>query len=297
MRPVRIAVATCDAVPTQFDDDRALIEALTRRGVQAEQAVWDDPRVEWSSFDRVVIRSTWDYPRKRATFLEWVQSLAGRVDNEPSLVGWNTDKRYLVDLAAAGLPVVPTTFVARDDEMPRFHGEVVVKPAVSAGARDTGRFGPGSYGLARALIARLHEEGRVAMVQPYLREVERGGELAVAFVAGSFSHALGKRAVLRPDEVAPLRADRLGAAEAMYDSDLVARAEASESARALAESTVRFVARRFGADPLYARVDLVDGPEGPVLLELEAVEPCLYLSLAAGAADRLADAVVANIGR
>jgi hypothetical protein len=285
-------------VPAQFDDDRILVDALSRRRVRAVVAVWDDPHVDWRSFDRVVIRSTWDYPRKLDAFLEWVDALGARVRNSPALVRWNSDKRYLADLAAAGLPVVATAFVAPGEAMPRLEGEVVVKPTVSAGARDTGRFGPSSHDLASRLIARLQGQGRVAMVQPYLPAVESSGEDALAFIAGGFSHALRKRAVLRPDEEAPVRDDPLGAAEAMYDPRLVEPAEARKPAREFAAATIRYLADRFTTAPLYARVDVVASPEErPVVLELEAIEPCLYLCLAAGAAERLADAVLADARR
>lgn len=290
---MRIALATSASTPPQFDDDRLLIEALTRRGAVARPAVWDDPTVAWARFDLVVIRSTWDYPRKRGAFLVWVESLGDRVRNTAAVIRWNSDKRYLADLAVRGLPVVPTLFVAPTDPIPTFEGEVVVKPTVSAGGRDTGRFGPAAHDGARALVDRLQHEGRTAMVQPYLSSVDARGETALVFVAGRFSHALRKHAVLRPDEEAPVRRDALGAAEAMYDPDLVQATEASAAEQAAADAVLGELARRFGAAPTFARVDLLVARDGdPVLLELEAVEPYLYLAGAPGAADKLAGAIL-----
>ncbi|HSI97026.1 MAG TPA: hypothetical protein VK926_01580 [Gaiellaceae bacterium] len=289
---MKVAVATCAALPPGFADDRLLIAALETRAVQAEHVVWDDDGARWDGFDLVVIRSTWDYPHKRAAFLDWADSLDGRLRNSPSVVRWNSDKHYLADLAAIGLPVVPTDFVGPGDAIPAFEGEVVVKPAISAGARDTGRFGPKTHDSARARVARLQAEGRVAMVQPYLRSVDSRGETMLAFIAGRFSHALRKRAVLRPDEEAPVRADALGAAEAMYEADLVEPAEATAAELEAANAVVAYLAELFGDVPLYARVDMVDDVRGePLLLELEAVEPSLYLGFSPGAADRLADAI------
>ncbi|HSK14994.1 MAG TPA: hypothetical protein VK915_02385 [Gaiellaceae bacterium] len=290
---MRIALATSASTPPQFDDDRLLIEALAGRGAVAEPAVWDDPSVAWDRFDLVVLRSTWDYPRKREAFLAWVESLGNRVRNSAAVVRWNSDKRYLTDLVVQGLPVVPTLFVAPADPIPAFEGEVVVKPTVSAGGRDTGRFGPAAHHAARALVDRLQREGRTAMVQPYLPSVDVRGETALVFVAGRFSHALRKRAVLRPDEEAPVRRDALGAAEAMYDPDLVEATEASSAEQATANAVLRELARRFGAAPTFVRVDVLAAQDGdPVLLELEAVEPYLYLAGAPGAADRLAGAIL-----
>lgn len=290
---MRIAIATSSAVPPEFDDDELLISALAARNVEAARVAWDLPGVRWDSFDRVVIRSTWDYPRRHEAFLRWADSLDGRLHNPPRVVRWNSDKRYLGDLASAGLPVVPTHFLAPGSAIPRFEGEVVVKPTISSGGRDTGRFGPATYAQARALIVRLHRGGRAVMVQPYLRSVDALGEQALAFIGGEFSHALRKRAVLRPDEEAPVRDDPLGAAEAMYDPALVEPGAAGAAELALAVAAVTYLRDRFDVGPLQARVDLVEGPDGePLVLELEAVEPSLYLGVSPDAAEKLADAIV-----
>ena len=289
-------MATCAAVPAEFDDDGLVVEALARRGIDAGFVAWHEEGVEWERFELVVVRSTWDYTRRLGGFMEWVERVGGRMRNRPEVVRWNADKRYLAELGDAGLPVVPTRFVEPGGAAPQFDGEVVVKPAVSAGARQTGRFGPAAHGEARALLGRLGAAGRVAMVQPYLAGVDERGETALVYVRGEFAHALRKRAVLRPDEVAPLRDDALGSAEAMYDPELVRGGSASDAERAVGAAVVEFVAERFGEAPLYARVDLVPGPDGePVLMELELVEPCLYLHEAPATAERLAEAIAAEV--
>ena len=103
-----LALATCAALPDGDPDDAALMEAFRAKGVDARWAVWDDPQLDWSAFDGVLLRSTWDYSRRRAAFLTWARA-APRLINPPEPVRWNTDKRYLSELAAAGLAVVPTT--------------------------------------------------------------------------------------------------------------------------------------------------------------------------------------------
>lgn len=293
---MRVAIATCDVVPDQFDDDGLVAEALARRGIETGFVSWDAAGVDWAEFELVVVRSTWDYTARLDEFREWAAGIGGRLRNRPELIRWNSDKRYLGELAAAGLAVVPTRFVVPGEPTPELEGEVVVKPAVSAGGRDTGRFGPDAHGEARKLAARLAAAGRIAMVQPYLGAVDTLGETALVFVAGELTHALRKRAVLRPDEVAPVRDDALGAAEAMYDPDLVRASDATAAERDLAAAIVGFVAERFGEPPLYARVDLVPGPGGdPVLMELEVVEPCLYLHESPPTAERLAEAIAAEL--
>ena len=292
---MRIAVATCSALPPQFDDDVRLLEALTARGADAVHAVWDDLDVRWDDFDRIVIRTTWDYPHKHAAFLDWTDAVDDRLENPARVVRWNSDKHHLADLIAAGIPTVATLFVEPGHDLSLPDGEFVVKPAISVGGRLTGRFGPMAHDAARRLIARQHHEGRAAMVQPYHPSVDTMGETALVFLAGEFSHAAHKWAVLRPDEVAPMRDDEIGGAEVMYGSDLVGPGVADEREIAVGRQAIAYLSDRFDVAPLYARVDVVRDEHGdPMVLELEAVEPNLYLRFAEGAADRLAWAILAG---
>lgn len=284
---MRVALASCSALPGGAPDDVTLAALLG-----ADVRPWDDPTADWDAYDRVILRSTWDYMDRLDAFLAWCEAVGPRrLRNVPPLVAFATDKRYLAALAA---PTVPTAFVARGDPLPALSGEVVVKPNVSAGARDTGRFGERAHDAARTLIERIRSGGRVALVQPYLPSVDACGETGLVYLAGRLSHALRKRAVLRPDEIAPLADDELGAAAAMYAQDLVTAGEADAAERALGEQILAEVAARFGM-PLYARVDLIRSTDGePLLLELEAVEPALYLTTAPGSAERFAAAIRAS---
>jgi hypothetical protein len=293
---MRVALATFASMPPELTDDERLADALRRLGADAECLSWDDPEAAWGSYDAVVIRSTWDYSLRHREFISWADSVGSRLHNSAEVVRWNTDKRYLGELESAGLPVVHTEYVAPGEAMPRLEGEVVVKPTISAGARDSGRFSERTHDDARALIERVHASGRTVMVQPYLASVDVSGETAIVCLDGEPSHVLRKAAVLRPDEVAPIRDDADGAAEAMYDPELVVAGAAREPEFALARAVIGHVAERFGYLPLYARVDMVAGPDGaPVLLELEAVEPYLYLDQAPGSVDRVADAIAARV--
>jgi len=251
---------------------------------------WDDAAVDWAAFDLVVVRSPWDYTRRHDEFLDW----AGRVAratalaNPPEILRWSTDKRYMGDLRAAGLPVVPTAFAAPGESMDwPDAAEVVVKPTISAGSLDTERHPAARRAGAEAHVARLHAEGRVAMAQPYLSAVEgERGETALVFVDGTFSHALRKGPMLMPG---------LSLVGGLYVEEDIRAAEATAAERAVAEAAVAAIPG--GGDRLlYARVDLVPDDDGrPVVLELELVEPSLFLAHAAGAADRVARAIASRL--
>jgi glutathione synthase/RimK-type ligase-like ATP-grasp enzyme len=293
--PVQIAIASFSEMPSEFGDNERLAEAVRDLGADIAIEPWDDPAVDWRGYELVVIRTTWNYARRRDEFLDWADRIGDRLHNAPSLVRWNSDKHYLGDLAAAGIPVVETRYIEPADPVPELEGEVVVKPNVSVGARETGRFGPAMHASALELVASIQESGRAAMVQPYQRNVDTVGETAVVCIDGAPAHALKKRAVLRPDEVAPRRNDAVGAAEIMYDPDLVTPAKATPAELDHARAVVAHVAERFDYLPLYARVDTIPGRDGaPVLMELEAIEPNFYLDQVPATGRRAAEAILAR---
>jgi glutathione synthase/RimK-type ligase-like ATP-grasp enzyme len=265
----RVALATCAEIPEGDEDFPALIAALGALGVDARAAVWD-ARADWDAFDLVVLRSTWDYAERRRDFLDWARSVP-RVLNPVPVLEWNTDKqRYLTDLEGAGVPVVPTRFLEPGTGLDAPEAPFVVKPAVSAGGRSSARFELEQAEAACALLARIHAEGRTAMVQPYLGEVE---ESALVYIDGTFSHALRRRVPL----------PSAGEQEVLYLDEHLGPAEATETERRTAEAALSCAP----AELLYGRVDLVDG----AVLELEATEPSLYLGFGTGAAARLAAAI------
>lgn len=292
---MRIAIATFASLPPEFTDDERLADSIAALGAEVARVPWDEADADWDSFDAVVVRSTWDYAPRRDEFVEWADSVGTRLHNSPEMIRWNTDKRYMGDLEGAGLPVVHTEYLAPGEPAPALDGEVVVKPTISAGAKDSGRFSERTHDDAHALIERIHRSGRTVMVQPYQPSVDITGETAIVYLDGEPSHVLRKAAVLRPDEVAPVRDDAVGAAEVMYDPELVVAGEATEAEFDLAREIIDHVSSRFEYVPLYARVDMVAGADGsPVLMELEAVEPNLYLHQAPGSAERVATAIAAR---
>ena len=289
---MRIALATCSVMPDQFTDDLLVADELRALDCEVAYEPWDTD-LDWAGFDAVAVRSPWDYSRRRDEFLAWAEAAGPNLHNSAEVLRWNSDKTYIEDLERAGLPVVHTDFVRPGESWEGSAEEVVVKPTISAGGRDTGRFRPAVHDDARALIETIHASGKTAMVQPFQPSVDELGETALVFIDGEFSHALRKRAVLRPDEVAPVRNSDLMVAEAMYDPELVTAGSYEPDELALARKVVAHLAQRFGHVPLYARVDMLrDAAGGPVLLELEAVEPNLYFDQAPNAAPRLAESIV-----
>lgn len=285
----RVALATCAELPKLDEDEIAPIAPLAARGIAAEPAVWNDPAVDWSAYDLVVIRSTWDYIDRHDDFVAWVDRLP-HVANPADVVRWNTDKTYLRDLAEAGAPVAPTTWLDPDSTVTLpTTGEYVVKPAISCGSRDTGRYDLADIeqrALAAGLATRLLSERRTVMVQPYLHAVDTAGETALLFFNGHYSHAIRKGAML----------DGPVGEVGLYKEEQIRPREATDSELHVAQRVLAAVPG--GPERLlYARVDLIPDADGhPVLLELELTEPSLFLRYEEGAAERFADAVAARLG-
>jgi glutathione synthase/RimK-type ligase-like ATP-grasp enzyme len=263
-----VTIATHGEMPDGSTDDRLLVEALVAAGARARTAVWNDPRVDWSTATRTVIRSTWDYHLQPAAWFDWL-ALASRLTrliNDPETVRWNSDKRYLLDLRAAGVPIVPTEHVARGEsvDLParcaaRGWDDVVVKPAIGASAK----------GAARSAGSAIGEEGQPhldallrsgdVLIQPFQAAVVVERERSLVYLGGAFSHAFTKPPFLTGTGD--------GLDEAIY--------EAMPAERALADAALQAVPR----SPTYARVDIVPTPDGPKLMELELIEPDLGLRL------------------
>ncbi|MFI2757673.1 RimK family alpha-L-glutamate ligase [Streptomyces echinatus] len=287
----RIALATYDpgAEPGADTDLPVLVRALTDAGAEAEARYWDDPAVDWGGYDLVVIRSTWDYSWRAAEFAAWVERTGTltRLANPAPVVRWNTDKRYLGELAAAGVPTVPTRYLAPGEpaRLPAGH-EFVIKPTSGAGARFAARYTPEEHDTAARQLARMHAEGFTAMVQPYMPGIDVGGERALQFFGGRLLHASRKGAVLSPGTP--------------YDADKVAhpgleRWKPTDAELALAEMALASVPGSAGL--LYARVDVVDGDDGePCLMELELVEPNLFLWLHPDSLPRVTEAILTAAG-
>lgn len=251
-------------------DDAGLIPALRSRGLHARWLAWDDPAT--LDADLVILRATWDYTERIDDFLAWT-TRARNVLNAPDVLAWNTDKRYLEDLVAAGVPTVPSRFLSPGDEVhiPLGDGEeVVVKPAVGAGSVGAQRFSDAD--LAREHALALHADGQTALVQPYDPRIA-DGETALVFLGGEQSHAFTKGPLL-PAPGGRAALDESGT----YAEESLQPAEPDFELWDVGHAALRAAAANLDIDVtelLYARVDVIGGPEDPRLLELELVEPSL----------------------
>jgi glutathione synthase/RimK-type ligase-like ATP-grasp enzyme len=282
-RAVTLTLATSAALPGLSPDDRHLLLALRRLGVKTEPAVWEDPHYEWKGAQACVIRSAWDYAYRRAAFLGWAHRVARDVPlwNSAAMVEWNTHKRYLLDLAERGVPTVPTRILhagpaARLSAAMEQAGwpDVILKAAVAQTGRYLLRVSPGALEAGQRHLHRLqpHED---MLMQPFLPGVTQEGETSIVFIEGEVSHAVRKR---------PARD------EFRVHDDYGGTVEPATPSPAQRDVATRAVLAA-GEPLLYARVDLVPGPSGPVVMELEVVEPDLFFGHAAGSAERMAEAI------
>lgn len=248
----RVALVTWRGLPDLAPDDRLLRDALVRRGIDARAEVWDDPRVDWRAFDAIVLRSTWDYHKRAEEFRAWIDALDGLpLWNPPEILRWNIHKSYLLELESRGVPIVPTLLVRGGEGF-------IVKPAVSATAFRTER----------------HAAGCDLLVQPFVPEIARDGELSFVFLGRAYSHAVRKRPRGGDFRVQP---------------DFGGTVEPFDPPPGLIDQAAR-IAATLGRRWLYARVDCVVRDGRLMLMELEATEPSLFLDEVL--AERFADALV-----
>lgn len=274
-----------------LDDSWPLLaDALADEGIDAQVRAWDDRTVDWSRYDLVTVMCAWGYVTRREEFLAWAEAAAAvtAVVNGTTVLRWNSDKTYLADLAAAGIPVVPTTWVppGRPWEPPA--ADYVIKPTVASGGLGAARYRSGPRHLADAHVRRLHDAGHTVMVQPYQAVIDTAGETALVFLDGRFSHAVTKAALLDADA---------GETERLWEREVITSGAITAAQRQVAEVVMAMVKARFGP-VVYARIDLVDDRYGhPQVLEAELVEPSLFLPTASGSAQRLAAAFANRVGR
>lgn len=286
---MKVAFLTHDGLPTLTADDRAALAPLEALGVSVVPRVWGGDVADLAALDGVVLRSCWDAHRRAAEFVAWVERLGAtgvRVFNPPGWVAWNLDKRYLLELARAGARIPATRLLERGatgdvdphELLALGGGRVVVKPAISLDGEDTSLHDGADLPALRDAVERLVAT-RDVLVQAFVPEVQTRGETSLVFLDGRYSHSVLKRP---------------GAGEFRVQEEhggTRVRVEPGAEARREAERLVADLP----ATPLYARVDGVEAADGFVLMELEVIDPQLFLPLDVAAPRRFAEAVVGRL--
>jgi glutathione synthase/RimK-type ligase-like ATP-grasp enzyme len=279
-----VALVTCAAFPQLYEDDLLLARALEQLGISAVPAVWSDAAIDWASFAALVIRSPWDYFERDAEFRAWLEArISSRVlmINSSDILDWNYDKRYLQDLEAAGMSLVPTICIGRGEQADvaararaRGWNDIVVKPTISGGAYRTYRF---LVDDAAAYVERIDDilSDRGVLVQPFLPEIQTGGELSILFFDGVYSHAVCKKP--KPGDY------RVQFQFGGTNENVEVEPELVEQARACVLAAPSL--------PVYARVDGVVKDGQFLLMELEVFEPLMFLARHPEAPARFARAV------
>lgn len=272
-----------------LEEDRILSEALVSSGFEVSRVDWANPEIDWRRFDAIVIRQTWDYFERLDEFRTWIDRVEPltRVINPVEVMHWNCDKRYLIELADAGVPTVSTIVVERQEPVPSLAGllerhgftEAVIKPAVSGAGRETylirGKDTSALENDWQRLVA-----AEAMLLQPFIPAIIEHGEVSLIVIDGEVTHAVRKIAAEGEFRV---QDDHGGTVHAYTPG----KREAGVAQTALAAVPGRVS---------YARVDLVDGADGPLVMELKLIEPELFFRRHAGAAGRLAAAVARAIG-
>jgi hypothetical protein len=269
-----IALVTTESARGYDKDLGILSRALDVAGVKWNIVNWDNPQVQWSEYSIAVLRSPWDYHERIAEFSAWLRVVATqtRLLNSLPIVEWNLDKRYLRELMNADIAVMNTVFVESEADLANevLSGDVIVKPAISAGSNNTARYKhdvAGATDHARKLLS----NGIAVLAQPYQSAIDEYGETGLVYLGGQFSHGFRK---------APIFADTDQNHNGLYVVEDITLRIPSAAERAFGDKVVAFVTNKFGVAPLYARVDMVGNADGvPELMELELTEPSLFLHL------------------
>lgn len=278
---MKLNIATCRPLPEPDVDEELLLGALGAAGIDATMVAWHDSAA-WENPAPTLIRSTWDYIHRPRSFAEWIVRVSAMAPlwNPASIIFENLHKRYLLELAARGVPVTPTTLLEQGSEVnlatlcaARGWNDIVIKPAVGAGSFETHRFRGSSPEAAEGLRRLLDE--RDVLVQPFLRAVDGHGERALVWIDGEFTHAVRKSPRFS------------GSDEQVSEAVSISRFE-----RLVGEAALATIAH----DLLYARVDVAPGDDGtPVVMELELIEPSLFLKQHPPALERLVSAIVRRL--
>ena len=281
----KIAIASCQNLPSFEKDDRFLYQALEAENIHADILPWDADAA-WDSYDACLIRTTWDYVPRWTEFVQWIDRVQTQtlLLNPAQTIHWNVDKHYLKELSDKGVPIAPTLWISEHVDVARLlerqqWDRAFFKPTIGASASDTLRFSKNEVQQAQTFLnANLAKH--TMMLQPYISTVETTGEFSAIFFANRCTHCVQKIPVKGDYRVQ----DDYGASDRLIEHvpELIA----------LAEKALAAVPHPW----LYARVDALCMENGQwVLNELEMIEPSLFFRHAPHAARILVQALQEEI--
>jgi glutathione synthase/RimK-type ligase-like ATP-grasp enzyme len=278
-----LAIATANVKDRAKIDDGILTKSLKEKGFQADLCIWNDPKIRWEDYDLTLIRSTWDYCPQIGLFMNWIgrfESANLPLKNPPALVRWNSHKSYLLDLAQKGVSVVATEVIDHgvvpdiDQIMQKNSWEkVVVKPAIGAGGEMTKLFNNGSEFDFTEWEERSEFTG--LLVQEFVPDIVEKGEISLVYFGGRISHAVEKKAA---------------SGEFRVQEDYGGQFREIEASSELIEAGLN-VLSCLNEMPMYARVDGVQAQDGFLLMELELIEPELFLRLSEAGTQNFVDEI------
>jgi glutathione synthase/RimK-type ligase-like ATP-grasp enzyme len=293
---MKIALVTAVAARGTDPDEQPVVDALSEAGFGVDVQSWDDQTVRWSDYDLAIIRSTYDYMDHLEKFFAWLGAVSAMTTlvNPFAAVKWSLDKHYFNDLAAAGVPVVPSLFVEPGDSLEHAlyaYDRFVVKPCVGCGSRGVSSYDANTYpehrDAARTHMRSLLDAGSSVMVQPMISSVPIRGEMPMVFFGGEFSHGASKRVSI------PAGGDLISGLFAPEDNRPTQPTthEIDVATQAMAAVPIEVGAL------LYGRVDLVWADDGePLVLEVELAEPSLFFPQSPHSVVNLVSAVKRVIG-
>ncbi|MDP1813038.1 MAG: hypothetical protein Q8K92_01170 [Leadbetterella sp.] len=277
----KIAIATYDKLPDLTFNDQLLIPIFRENGYTVSPEIWDNSEVDWSSFDIVLIRSTWDYYLKPVKFKNWISQFINsktRLINSAEMVLKNSHKFYLKELAEKGVNIIPTVFSSEKIELEKLKmwEKIVIKPAVSAGSHETEIFEVNM--LTQEVLDNKTRAGDW-LVQPFLEEIKDAGEISMLFFGGNFSHAIQK-----VPKAGDFRVQKQFGAQYL-------KFEPSTTLLSIAKNIVQIA----GKESVYARIDGVMTQNGFLLMEVEMIEPDLFFEHTLDGPNRFVEALLKEL--
>lgn len=298
MTKPKVTLVTAATLPNLYPDESGILDALSDRGVDPQIRVWNDSDVDWDKAGICVVRSVVDYARDRKGFLEWAAGVP-KLLNSYDVMVWNTDKHYLQELQKRGLPTIETTWVAAEQRYNKHQvhsrfpalGDFVLKPTVSSGVRDIGRYSGTNIPSRQAAIGQamdLLAADRDIMIQRYQANIDVHGEMSFVFFNGLLSHVVKKAALLDPAQVT----NQLG--KGVPFEAIEVDEQSLRWAEHIRHVIHDYVRERNGRDEqfLFNRVDIVpDGQGSFQVMEIALVDADLYLNATDRALGNFADAI------